>query len=144
MRRILVRGGTLLIVCSVLAACGGGSGTPAGSSSNSGNSNPPTGAAPPELQVQEDVPILEGALDLKVTSNGTYITYAALGTVDDATQFYQEQLAALGWEQKNRQDSGFGDSITLLRSKPDQNISVTIQSVSGGENIKVLIALSPK
>jgi hypothetical protein len=92
----------------------------------------------------EDVPILEGAESLEVTLDGTYISYQAPSTVDDATKFYQDQLEAAGWERVNKKDSGFGDSITLLRSKPEQNIAVTLQSISGSQNIRVLIVLSPK
>ncbi len=94
--------------------------------------------------VPEDVPILEGAESLEITLEGTYISYQAPSTVDEATKFYQEQLEAAGWARVNKKDSGFGDSITLLRSKPEQTIAVTLQSISGSQNVRVLIALSPK
>ena len=94
--------------------------------------------------VADDVPLMDGAVGLKVSLNGTYIAYQVASTIEEATKFYQARLADNGWEQLNKSDSGFGDSITLLRSKPDQNISVTLQSISGSSNIRVLIVLLPK
>lgn len=144
MRCVIIRGGMILAASLWLAACGGGSAPPA--SNGAGGPTQPVGSptVPPETQIQEDVPILDGALDLRVTSNGTFIRYEAPSTIEDAIKFYQDQLAVQGWEQQNKGDSGFGDSITLLRSKGNQNISVTLQSIAGSDNVRVQIALSPK
>ena len=111
----------------------------------SGGTEPTPEAAPTDPNtVQDDVPMLDNPVDLKVTSNGTFISYKAEGPVETAITFYQEQLEAAGWERVNKNDTGFGDSITLLRKKPDQNISVTIQSIAGSTQVRVQITLTPK
>jgi hypothetical protein len=95
--------------------------------------------------VPADVPIYPNPLDLSVDATGTSISYQAENqTVQVLTEFYQAELKALGWEQKNKKDSGFGDSITILRSKPDHNISVTLQSIAGSGNVRVLITILKK
>jgi hypothetical protein len=92
-----------------------------------------------------DVPIFEGAENYKSTGNGTYISYDVPDTtVDIVIKFYQEQLLALGWEQKSKTDTGFGQSITILRSKPDKNISVSIDTNVINNGVRVLITLIPK
>jgi len=155
MRRPRFIFGILLVAALGLAACGGGGqagveggGGSSGPEATAPGGEPPAGetlpTAPPAPEIPETVPILAEPIDLQVTSNGTYITYQAATTVEEATKFYQEELAARGWEQKSRTDSGFGDSITLLRSHTEYNISVTIQSVAGSDNVKVAITLIPK
>ena len=136
--------GMFLAVSLAVSACGGGGATEEGPAAGGGGGVPAPAATATEAALQEDVPILEGATDLKITSGGAVINYQVESTVAEATQFYQEQLAALGWEQRSRTDSGFGDSITLLRSKPEQNISVTLQSIAGSTNVRVQITLTPK
>ncbi len=122
---------TAPVVANTPAASGGPDSTPA--------------VAPTDANtLQDDVPMLDNPVDLKITSEGTFISYKAEATVEAATTFYQEQLEAAGWERVNKTDSGFGDSITLLRKKPDQNISVTIQSIAGSSQVRVQITLSPK
>jgi len=133
--------GMFLAVSLAVSACGGGGATEEGPATGGGGAPAATAT---EAALQEDVPILEGATDLKITSGGAVINYQVESTVAEATQFYQEQLAALGWEQLNKKDSGFGDSITLLRSKPEQNISVTLQSIAGSTSVRVQITLTPK
>ena len=139
------------LLLSLAAACGGGAPTPdtggGGVPTGGGETGgaPPAAPTPTEASAQADVPIMEGAIELKITSGGNLINYQVEETtVDEVTKFYQEALAAMGWEQLSKRDSGFGDSITLLRSKPDQNISVTIQSIAGSNNVRVMITLAPK
>jgi hypothetical protein len=137
----------MLVLCLALAACGGGGGGGNTQTDTNGSVDgvvAPTAPPVVEAEVPEDVPILEEATNMSVTSGGTVIRYEAPGTVEDATKWYQEEMLAAGWEQKSRTDTGFADSITLLRSKPDQNISITIQSIPGSDNVRVQIALSPK
>lgn len=141
--------GMFLVLSLAVSACGGGGATEEGPAAGGGDTTTGGGGGAPaatatEAALQEDVPILEGATDLKITSGGAVINYQVESTVAEATQFYQEQLAALGWEQLNKKDSGFGDSITLLRSKPEQNISVTLQSIAGSTSVRVQITLTPK
>lgn len=98
-------------------------------------------AEPEDNGIHPDVPIMEGADKLVVASQGAYITYEVLYTVEEVKTFYQEQLLANGWEQKNKVDSGFGESVTIIRSKPEYNISVTAQNLAGREGTRILITL---
>ncbi len=146
MKRLITTMGLLLIVSLGLAACSGPAGTaqPVATSQTAATTGPQAANTATPNTIQADVPMLDNAQSLQVSLNGTYIAYEAKSTIGEATTFYQVQLEANGWERVNKNDSGFGDSITLLRSKPDQKISVTLQSISGSDNIRVLIALSPK
>lgn len=92
-----------------------------------------------------DVPIHENALKLKFAAGNTYISYEVPGTVELIVEYYRTELQALGWEKKgSNPESPLGGAITLLRSKPDKNISVTIQSIPESENVRVLITVIPK
>lgn len=92
-----------------------------------------------------DVPIVEGAINLKFAANNTYITYEAPGTVEGIVEFYRNELSALGWEKKGSSpEQPLGGAITLLRSKPDKNISVTIQSIPQSDNVRILITVIGK
>ena len=102
----------------------------------------PEATPTPEIS---DVPIFEGAVDYKSTGDGTYITYNVPDTtVEIVSNFYKEQLAAQGWEQINKKDTGFGESITIMRSKPEMNVSVTINTNVVNKGVRVLITLIPK
>ena len=148
-----------LIVALGLAACGGAAtpqiaatsvvnssgGEPTATSASAAPTAQPEPTTVPKNPVPDDVPMMPGATKLKTTADNTYIAYeVASTTVEAVTKFYQDELLTHGWEQINRSDSGFGDSITLLRTKPDQNISVTIQSVAGSETVRVQITLIKK
>lgn len=90
----------------------------------------------------EDIPIREGALNLKFAASNTYITYEVPGTVDEIVEFYRTELLSLGWVKKgNSPETPLGGALTLLRSKPDKNISVTVQSIPESENVRVLITV---
>jgi hypothetical protein len=65
-------------------------------------------------------------------------------TVDIVAKFYQDQLAAAGWEQTAGEDSGFAGSLTINRSKPDKNISVSIDTNVVNNGVRVLITIIPK
>lgn len=108
------------------------------------DSEPAAPEATPTAEMS-DVPIYAGAEDYKTTNNGTYISYVVPNVaIADVTKFYQDELAASGWEQKNKKDSGFGESITILRSKPDKNISVSIDINVVNNGVRVLITIIPK
>lgn len=144
-----------LFLILALAACG-----PAVTGGSTGGAEPPMAAtetapvaaptaveatATPANEIADDVPIVAGALELTVSDGGSTIAYQAPNTtVEKMVEFYATELEALGWERVNQRDSGFGDSITLLRKKPDKNISVTLQSIAGSPNVRVLITLIRK
>ncbi|HXF85088.1 MAG TPA: hypothetical protein VNK49_06835 [Anaerolineales bacterium] len=95
--------------------------------------------------IPEDVPIHESAVNLKLAANNTYISYEALGTVEEITNYYRENLEAIGWEKRNKSnESPVGGVVTLLRSKEDANISVTIQSIPESDYVRVLISILRK
>ena len=72
MRRILLTIALGVLLTIGLAACGGGASTPA-AGSGGGEAQPTTAAATDANTLQPDVPIMEGALDLSITQNGTVI-----------------------------------------------------------------------
>ena len=95
--------------------------------------------------IPPDVPIHEGALNLKFAAGNTYITYEVFGAVDTIVEYYLGELESLGWVKKNKNtETPIGGALTLLRSKPDKNISVTIQAIPGSENTRVLITVIGK
>lgn len=101
--------------------------------------------ATPANVIPEDIPVVEGALELKVTAGGNTIAYQAPETtLETVTAYYQTELETLGWVMVNKKDSGFADSITLLRKKPDRNLSITLQSIAGSQNVRVLITIVQK
>ena len=92
--------------------------------------------------VPSDVPIHEGAVKLKFAAGNTYITYEVFGDVDTIVEYYRTELELRGWEKRNNNtETPIGGALTILRSKPDKNISVTIQSIPGSENSRVLITV---
>jgi hypothetical protein len=136
-------------VSLLLAACGGAASpapaTPGGDGTviDTVAGTAPTPTAGPS--VPDTVPILENAEDLSVTADASYIAYTAAGTFEDTVAYYQTELEGHGWERINQNDASFGSSTTLLRSRPEANISVTIQSVAGDDNsVRVLISWTKK
>lgn len=92
-----------------------------------------------------DVPIHPDAEKLKFAAGNTYITYEVPGDVDTIADYYRTELAALDWEKKgNSPESPLGGALSLLRSKSDKNISVTIQSIPESEYVRVLITVIAK
>lgn len=151
----------VVVIATALAACGGGAAPQEPPAAPQATKAPSTGApAAPEQpaatqpeapaepsgpQVPDIVPIIEGATNLNITGDYSYIAYQAPDmTLEEAIAFYQAELAARGWVQKNKKDGGVGDSITMLRTHEDYNISVTIQTIPNSTTLRVLIALTPK
>jgi hypothetical protein len=89
-----------------------------------------------------DVPIHPEAETLKFAASNTSITYIVTGDVDTITNYYRSELEALEWTKRgNSPESPIGGAITLLRVKPDKNISVTIQSIPESDQVRVMITL---
>jgi hypothetical protein len=92
-----------------------------------------------------DVPIHENAVKLKFAAGNTYISYEVLGTLDEIAAYYHDALISQGWEKNNNSNEvPIGGALTLLRSKPDKNISVTIQTIPESEYVRVLISVITK
>ena len=87
-----------------------------------------------------DVPIHPEAETLKFAAGN--ITYIVTGDVDTITNYYRAELETQGWEKRgNSPESPIGGALTLLRVKPDKNISVTIQSIPESDQVRVMITL---
>ncbi|MBI4769017.1 MAG: hypothetical protein HY784_01035 [Chloroflexi bacterium] len=156
----------LVLLALLLAACGGGGrtagpippdgGAPAGQSGGGAGSvstAPPTTAggeaqpgpataAPAEGRIPEDVPIYQGAAHLQVDSRGATITYSARGTLQELFDFYETELEARGWSAVGGSDSLFGKLATVLRTKGDGRISVTMNGNPNTDEIFVQINLA--
>ena len=92
--------------------------------------------------IPTDVPIRADGEDFKFAAANTSITYQVLGDVDTITNYYRTELEAQGWEKRGKSpETPLGGAITLLRIKPDKNISVTIQSIPESDHVRVLITL---
>lgn len=93
----------------------------------------------------EGLPIREDGVNYKFAAENTYITYEVLGTVDEIVAWYRTELEANNWEKKsNSSEQPLGGALTLLRSKPEMNVSVTIQSIPESEYVRVLITVIPR
>ncbi|MBE7434106.1 MAG: hypothetical protein HS100_09310 [Anaerolineales bacterium] len=89
-----------------------------------------------------DVPIHPQAEELKFAASNTSITYVVLGDVAKISDYYRSDLETEGWTKRgNSPENPIGDAITLLRVKPDKNISVTIQGIPESDRVRVLITL---
>jgi hypothetical protein len=90
----------------------------------------------------DDLPIHADAENLKFAAANTYITYEVFGTVDEIVEYYRDELQSHGWEKRNNSpEAPIGGALTLLRSKTDKNISITVQSIPDSEYVRVLINL---
>jgi len=89
-----------------------------------------------------DVPIRPEAEELKFAAQNTNISYIVSGGLDANVDYYRAELEAQGWTKRgNSPENPIGDAITLLRVKPDKNISVTIQGIPESDKVRVLITL---
>ncbi len=89
-----------------------------------------------------DIPIHPEAETLKFAASNTSISYIVTGDVDTITNYYRSELESLEWTKRgNSPESPIGGAITILRVKPDKNISVTIQSIPESDQVRVLITL---
>ncbi len=98
-----------------------------------------------QAAMPDDLPIPEGAFNMKLAANNTYISFEVLGPIEDVSAYYKEALIAEGWEKiNNSNEEPMGGAVTLLRSKPTKNVSITIQSIPESENVRVLITVIGK
>ena len=89
-----------------------------------------------------DVPIHPQAEELKFAAQNTNISYIVSGGLQANVDYYRAELEAQGWTKRvNSPENPIGDAITLLRVKPDKNISVTIQGIPESDQVRVLITL---
>ena len=89
-----------------------------------------------------DVPVHPNAEQLRFAASNTSISYIVTGDLDTLVAYYRSELETQGWEKRgNSPESPIGDALTLLRVKPDKNISVTIQGIPESDQVRVLITL---
>jgi hypothetical protein len=89
-----------------------------------------------------DLPIHPDAEKLKFAANNTYITYEVLGDVDTIVAYYRTELEAMGWEKRgNSPENPIGGALTILRVKPDKNVSITVQAIPSSDYVRVLISV---
>lgn len=89
-----------------------------------------------------DIPIHPNAEQIKFAASNTSISYIVTGDLDTLVDYYRTELETQGWEKRgNSPESPIGDALTLLRVKPDKNISVTIQSIPESDQVRVLLTL---
>lgn len=92
-----------------------------------------------------DVPIPPEAEQLKFAAQNTNISFIIAGDLDTITNYYRVELEAQGWTKRgNSPEKPIGEALTLLRVKPDKNISVTIQSIPESDQVRVLITIIVK
>lgn len=140
MKRILIA--SMLVGILLLAACG-----------------PREAAGPSEAQIASltataavlqsalpvDLPIPADATNMKIAANNTYISFEVVGPLDVVVEYYKTSLLDEGWEKMNNSnEEPVGEALTLLRSKPDRNLSVTLQSIPQSDNVRVLITVINK
>lgn len=89
-----------------------------------------------------DVPIHPEAEMLKFAAANTSISYIVTGDVETIANYYRTEMETQGWTKRgNSPESPIGGAITLLRVKPDKNVSVTIQSIPESDQVRVLITI---
>ncbi len=92
--------------------------------------------------IPADVPIHPQAETLKFAAANTNISYIVSGGLQGITDYYRTELEAQGWTKRgNSPENPIGDAITLLRVKPDKNISVTIQGIPESDQVRILITI---
>jgi len=130
----------LLLMFSILAACSREveSSAPSDTDVAAGTATALANLA----SLPPDIPIHDSAINLKLAAENTYISYQALGTPEDIVAYYRDALESQGWERRNNSiEEPIGGATTLLRSKTDKNISITIQSIPESEYVRILISV---
>jgi hypothetical protein len=94
-------------------------------------------------RLPDDIPLMDGAYDLRISSSGSSITYRVQAPFEDVIQFYQDQAAAMGWEQLGGEQVMM-DSITMQRQKPDKNMSILISAVQDSDEVLVRVMVASK
>ncbi len=140
MKRIIPAVLLIMIFSFVLYGC-------SRASEDSGKSDAEVAAATATVQANldslpDDVPVHPNAEELKFAAQNTNISYIVLGDLDTLVEYYRAELEGQGWTKRgNSPENPIGDALTLLRIKPDKNISVTIQGIPESDHVRVLITL---
>jgi hypothetical protein len=95
------------------------------------------------IRIPEDIPVMEGAYNLRVSSSGNSISYRVQAVFEDVILFYQEQTVVMGWEQLGGEQI-MSDSITMQRTKPDKNMSILISAVQDSDEVLVQVMVASR
>jgi hypothetical protein len=90
-----------------------------------------------------DIPLMDGAFDLWISSSGNSISYRVRAVFEDVIKFYQEQTIADGWRQLGGEQI-MSASITMQRQKPDKNMSILISAVQSSDEVLVRVMVASK
>jgi hypothetical protein len=93
--------------------------------------------------VPVDVPVMQTARELHVSSTGNSISYRVAADFEEVIRFYQEECLALGWEQLGGEQIMI-ESITMQRTKPDRNMSILISTVQGTGDVLVNVMIASR
>lgn len=98
----------------------------------------PEGVALNENGVPVDVPMPEGAYDLRVEANNTRITFKVDGALQDVVTYFQEQLPTLGWTETLGADSAVGSMGTIGRKNgTEDKLSINMSFNPNGNFVTV-------
>lgn len=77
--------------------------------------------------VEEDLPIPQGAYDPNISSTGHQIVFKVGGRTDQIVEYYGERLAEAGWETAGP-DTVIGNTAIMVRTKPNgDRLSINMQ-----------------
>jgi hypothetical protein len=162
--RLFVLVSALLLVMSLLAACGGGSAAevPTAESQQENVQEPaPTGenaqttesvTQSPEAEqtkapaMPEDVPIMENHRDFQATSDFTNISFIVDLEISEVVAWYQAELLNYGWELSRAPDSALGAMANMSRINVDNDrLTISLQHNPMGEFtvVRIVVVRSP-
>ena len=97
---------------------------------------PITIEAPAECEgAESDFPVMDGAVDLATFAGLT--TYSVNASLDDVVTFYQEEMAALGYQAAA--DQFISEETAILNYTAEDGQSVTVTLGVDGDTVSVLI-----
>jgi hypothetical protein len=94
-------------------------------------------------RIPSDIPVMEGAYNLRVSSSSNNVSYRVQAIFEDVIKYYQEQTVTMGWEQLGGEQV-MSDSITMQRTKPDKNMSILISAVQDSDEVLVQVMIASR
>ncbi len=149
-----------VLAALLLAACGGGATSapesgPDSAPASAGDAQPesPSGEgggqeeapAPPENEIPEDVPVMENAYEIRVSStrNGFDMTYRVDTDIETALAYYQEALLEAGWQETTSRDSIVGSLASMARiNEAEDSLTVSMTYNAGGGFVEIRVSVS--
>ena len=143
-RKLILLTAVWLLSALVLTGCfgGGGQGDP--------NATPTTVSEGPRTDAQgqavpDDLPVIPGAYNLDVFSNGTQVNFRVDGSIENVMDYYVGALEENGWMPTRAPDNAIGVTGTMSRqNEAGDSISLNMSYNGNGDFVTVLIAISRK